>query len=315
MTDYDRLLGRALDALTADLPGKGFSAGETAEVVSAVRRSNFPALLGLLATSEQKSGVLGQPLIHEAAVKAAGTESVKATHLGADDVERVLTAVFVHGASPQTLLADPSARSIALSAALQELGKRSGIPITPEEAETLLTLLSTGKFYGDIGSALAAVVYAVRGIPIGLVKDVSTLPQHFGPLLIAIAKDLTGTPFTALIVVNDLMADGRLDHPPAVLTNTMACLLGFATLATTARMISDLIAPDNRTVRLAIVIYARVHGVPVEEADLDLLRDNVFSTGSPDLGPVLVAAVERYLGHSGKAELLAALRQIAAASS
>lgn len=79
-------------------------------------------------------------------------------------------------------------------------------------------------------------------------------------------------------------------------------------------MISDLIRPENRYVRLALVVYARGNGIPLEDSDVDVLRNNVFNTNHPDLGPVLVAAVDRYLDKRGSAELVTALRQLAAAS-
>jgi hypothetical protein len=139
------------------------------------------------------------------------------------------------------------------------------------------------------------------------------LPHRFVILLAAITQDVAGTPFIPLRVLQDLLDDGKLNHPPGVLRHTMASLLGFASLATTAHMISELISPENRSVRLALVVYAHANGIPLEDADLDLLRNDVLNTDHPDLGPVLVAAVDRYLDQKGAGQLVTALRQVAAA--
>ena len=111
------------------------------------------------------------------------------------------------------------------------------------------------------------------------------------------------------MVVEDLLADGKLDHPPAVLVHTMRCLLGFAAAKDTAHLVGEL--TRNPSVRLAIVIYARAHNIPLEEKDLDLLRDDVFDAETPDLGPALGEAVNRYLDQKGLPALLTALRSAA----
>jgi hypothetical protein len=134
MTAYDRLRAEALEALGPTLTQKGFEPDQRAHVLDLISHLNFPAFLALLGTSGQTGGGLGQPLLHTAARGLAGTAPVKQLHLGADDVERALRAVFVHGAPPDAALADPAARDVVLPAALDQLGTQVGIPITPDEA-------------------------------------------------------------------------------------------------------------------------------------------------------------------------------------
>jgi hypothetical protein len=89
----------------------------------------------------------------------------------------------------------------------------------------------------------------------------------------------------------------------------MRCLLGFAAAKDTAHLVGDL--TRNPSVRFAVVSYARAHNIPLEEKDLDLLRDNVFEAETPDLGPPLGAEVNRYLDQKGLPALLTALRSAA----
>src|SRR5215813_6713763 len=101
-----------------------------------------------------------------------------------------------------------------------------GAPITPDQAGAAIQLLSTGEFFGDLASALAAAAFAVRNLPIDLVRDVGHLPFRLIMLGAAVARDLVGTPYASVRVLEDLLDDGMLDHPPAVLRHTTACLLG-----------------------------------------------------------------------------------------
>lgn len=313
MSAYDRLRSDALDALTKRLGKRGLPTAERTELTDLVSHAPFPAFLGLLGTSKKPKGEVGQAFLHQAAERVAQQPAVKKQGLKTADVERALTAMFVHGATPNDALADPAVRDVVLHVALEQLAKKGGAPVTPDEAAEIVQLLSTGQFFGDLSSALAAASFAVRGLPIDLVTDVKHAPHRIPLLLVAILKDVKGTPFVPIQVLDDLRADRKLDHPPAVLRHTMRRLLDFATPARLSTTIGDLIHPDNRSVRLAIVIYARANGIPLEDSDLDLLRDHVFATDDPDLGPVLVAGVDRYLAHSDKAKLMEVLRQVAAA--
>jgi hypothetical protein len=284
------------------------SEAQIREVTEAIGRASFPALLSVAGSRGKSDGRLGQELLHAVAGRVAAKPEVAGSGASADEIERALSAVFVHGASPKSALADPKLRAAVMSAALDELAKQTGVTLTPEQAQNALALLSTGRFFADLASALAAVVFAVRQLPIHVAHDVTRAPHHVVPLMVALGRDLAPTPFAVPPVLEDLLDDGKLDHPPAVLPHTLACLLGFATLGSTSRMVSDLIGPNNQSVRLAIVAYARAHRIPLEEADLDLLRTTVFDAQTPDLGPALATAVNRYLDQNGLPQLLGALR-------
>jgi hypothetical protein len=112
------------------------------------------------------------------------------------------------------------------------------------------------------------------------------------------------------MVVIDLL-DGDLDKSPVVLGHTLRSLYGFATLASTVKMIRALISPDNQTVRLAIALYARANGIPITPEDLDILRDRVFNLENPDLGPALIAAWDRLEDRVGGEKAKAILARLA----
>lgn len=314
MIEFDQLLSRALDRLSQQQTALRLDDSQMGELLRALRGAQFPALLAVLGAKSFKpptGGDLGQTLLHEAAGEIASRPELASQGVTADDVERALSAIFLHGARPDSVLRDDRLRTPILNAALRELAERTRVPVTPDQAESALKLLATGEFFGDLASTLAAVAFAVRELPIDLTHDVPHLPIEIARLALALGADLVATPAAIPMVMHDLLSDGKLDHPPGVLTHTMRCLLGFATLGTTSRMVATLLAPENQSVRLAIVIFARTHGIPLEETDLDTLRDSVFASDAPDLGPVLVSALTRYLDARGLPAVLETLRSAA----
>jgi hypothetical protein len=122
-------------------------------------------------------------------------------------------------------------------------------------------------------------------------------------------RDLRGTPVSAWQVFAELRG-GHLDDPPAVLTHTLRVLYATASIAAISEMIRTLLAKDNETFRLAIVLYARSAGIPIEEADLDVLRESAFNTDDPNLGPTLDRAIERLEENLGRNFLIGVLERL-----
>ena len=56
----------------------------------------------------------------------------------------------------------------------------------------------------------------------------------------------------------------------------------------------QLYAKDNRSVRLATIIYARSNGVDLTDQDIDTALNTVLNPDNPDLGPALVRAFEKF---------------------
>ncbi len=160
-----------------------------------------------------------------------------------------------------------------------------------DQTERIASLLSNGEFFRDIGSATAATLSTVRVLPLAVAKDIRWSPRAIR-LLFALRRDLRGTPASVWKVFAQLRG-GDLDDPPAVLSHTLRALYATASIAVVSEMIRTLLAKDNETFRLAVILYARSAGIPIEDADLDVLRESVFNTDDPDLGPALVGAIDR----------------------
>ena len=311
MGKFDRLLADGLEGMRERLLAKGWSSTEIADFSARIERLNFAGLLGVLATAKKRSGPLGVELLRGAAFDAAAETATGGLEAAA--VQGLLTGVFGRHQSLTDLgapgLGAPELKNKVFERAVASLARRSGIAITPDQAKQVASLVASGEFFRDIASATAVALFALRGIPLALAADLKWSPRAIFVLL-ALMRDLRGTPFSVRTLFFDLL-DGEIDEPPAVLSHTLRALYATASVAAISEMIRTLIAKDNQTIRLAIVLYARSAGIPIEDADLDVLRESVFNTGNPDLGPALVRAIERLEGHFGRDILKGVLEHLA----
>jgi hypothetical protein len=91
-------------------------------------------------------------------------------------------------------------------------------------------------------------------------------------------------------------------------------LLGRATPDVLLETIRALIGPENQTLRLAVLVYARTQGIDLDEKDLDALF-KALDPANPDLGVFLDRGLERVTSTYGDAaRAVAVLRRIAAPS-
>jgi len=161
------------------------------------------------------------------------------------------------------------------------------LPLTPDQAREVAGLLRTpDAVVRDVGEGAGAVADLLPGLPAGLVHDFVTTPARH----LAIARGL----------IADVLALNRVAHGEGGLfRNTLRALHRSAILSAGAGALDRLVRPENRTARLAIVLTARYHGVPMETSDLDLLR-RAIDREAPDLGPLVARVVERLVQTYGR---------------
>jgi hypothetical protein len=294
MGHFDQLIDTSIEHLRGRLLARGWSSTEIDALAGRIGRLNFPGLLAVLGTGDRRSGLLGAELLGAAARDVAfeGPPDAKfepgaAQRFLADVLQRhiPLSDIPVRESEGEQLKRERFKQGIAA------LARRSGMLPSLDQTERIASLLSNGEFFRDIGSTTAATLSTVRALPLAVAEDIRWSPRAIR-LLFALRRDLRGTPASAWKLFAQLR-DGELDDPPAVLSDTLGVLYETASIAAISEMIRTLLAKDNETFRLAIVLYARAAGIPIEEVDLDILRESAFNTDEPDLGPTLVRAVER----------------------
>jgi len=307
MSGLDQLRERATAAADEALRAKGLSPSETTTLVDAVDGANLPGMLGVAgngARADDSAPPSGRDLIVPISQAVAAHPDVQQAGLDEQAVRHVLRAVFVERKNPEELLADPTVRAVVLGVAFKALEAQTGVELSEDERQRLLEIVETGQFFGDAASATAVLVHVVPRLPLALVRDVPSAPAALPRLTLALGRDLFTTPLQIPGMIDDLLDDGRFDRQPAILTETMRTLYGFGGVTTTAETLRTLLANDS--VRFAILIYARLNGVPLESGDLDAVRESL-DPAHPDLGPLVARGAARLVdqyGEGGAARLL-----------
>ena len=199
-----------------------------------------------------------------------------------------------------------------IESAISKIGRLAGSPIGADEARAAAELLTSGEFVVDIVSGMRAALMLVPRVPVAVTRDVLTLPELPREVMEAIRADLKDNPpRTPRDAVLDLR-DGTLDDRRRILTNTLGVLLADSTPGALVDTIRELIGPENRTLRLAVIVYARTQGIPLDEGDLDALRQ-ALDPANPDLGAFLDRGLERVREvHGDASRAVAVLRRITA---
>jgi hypothetical protein len=186
---------------------------------------------------------------------------------------------------------------------------RAHSPVTIDEAREILQLLRSGAVTSDVASSLQMVLRLIPELPRGLFADVLALPDLPSDLVDAIRNDVKDTSAMGpdgLMSLLTRLRDGQVDR--IRLQRTLRVLLNRATTKSVVETLRSLIAPENRTVRLTILIYARMHGVDLKESDLDALY-RALDTENPDLGVLLAQGFDRLLGQYKDAQKVIAVLQ------
>jgi hypothetical protein len=249
---------------------------------------SFPGALALLADPRKSKQPKGGAFLADVATKVAATGAAKKLGLDEDAAEDLLRDLLIERRLPSR-----TGRRDEVLAKLVQLALQSqGISVTPKEARDVVALLETGEFFGDLTSATSAIFRTIPRIPGALLKDVPTIPLQPIRILGALFADLGDQLGGLRELVRDVADNGRLDTPPTVLRRTLSTVYGVASVATTRDLIRELLDPKNRSIRLALILYARSNGIPLTEEHIDIVRDTVLDGDQPDLGPAIAAAAE-----------------------
>jgi hypothetical protein len=258
---------------------------------------SFPGALVLLSRPKVGGGRSRAQFLREVSAATAKAPEVEAEGINADEVESILATLFVDRGAPSSTGRSPDVLGLVVKKAVE----REGVEASEDEMREVVHLLQTGQFFGDLVDTAGAIFSTIPELPIVLLKDLPKLPTL--PLAgLGLFGDLFALLKAAAQVANDLR-DGRIDEPPAVMTRLLALLYGFGTVGRVRDLLRRVLAKDNRSVRLALILYARSNGFDIREEQLDVVYDNLLASDAPDLGPVLAEGVEFMKARYGGNEL------------
>jgi hypothetical protein len=161
------------------------------------------------------------------------------------------------------------------------------LPLTPEQAREVASLMqSPDAVLHEVADGGGALLPPLTDFPGDLVHDLRTTPSRHLAILRGVVTDV-------------LELDRTVRGEGGVFRHTVRALHRARTLSAAAGALDRLLHPRNRATRLAVVLTARYHGVPVDDADLDLLR-RAIDREEPDVGPLLVRVVEKMVRAYGR---------------
>jgi hypothetical protein len=181
--------------------------------------------------------------------------------------------------------ADPTSLSGRLTEEVLDLT----LPLTPGQARDVLSLLETpDRVVLDLADGVSAIAEALHRLPGAVAHDVLNAPAQLAGLVEALVAD-----------GHAIIATGR-EAPSGLFHNTLRALHRSAMFSTRAELLRRLTRPENKTVRLAVVVAARGQGIPLQTSDLDVVRRGLLDPDTADLAPVLAQALNRLVRVYGR---------------
>ena len=293
--EFDRLVDQATTALQTTAPG--YTSNQASRLAEAVHELNFAGLIALLAGKSfaEPTGVD----FFDSAASAVQREWGDHSAIDRKRITALLSHAFRKLRQPSDLEVDPAVRQKVLEAGLQHLADRGVIPTASEvEIAEIITLLETGRFWGDASDVTQAVYGGVQGIPydaLGMLQD----------------PGLARWPVSTLrALCRDAGSSSTAPGTTPILQETLREFQELPPVGRTAAMLRGVLARENRTVRLALILYARSHGV--SEIDDDTIDKVVLALdpAHPDLRPLLLEAADRLRTKYGPGQASMAVRRL-----
>jgi hypothetical protein len=260
-------------------PPTSFSEGQTKALAGEIQDMPFASLVAVLAGTSFKPED-GEEWLRQAAEESSKDLGDKDIQEDASTIKKLLVQVFQARMKPSGAFRDKNFRQVVLEAAIERLAKQAGISANSKQIRESIEILKTGKFFGDASSILAAVFYAIPGFPTDILADLRDKELAGLPVgvLGGVLRDVTGFPSEMKEALKSIFTGGNADDKAQVLSYTLGA---FKRLAITKRiftLLRSMLSKDNRSARLALILYARANGVKISEDNID----SVYTALDPD---------------------------------
>ncbi|MFT4589305.1 MAG: hypothetical protein ACI9VS_001762 [Candidatus Binatia bacterium] len=306
---FNTLIHDGLSELKRRLPERRIGGRDAEELAESIDGLNFPATVAFLGASESPRDGSQRELIEQAAANVARDEEMRKLGVEAHVVEDSVNDLMRNHAPADRALGRLSrvreARQLIFDGVVRELMKAAGLPsVTPGEVHQIAAVLQSREFYGDFASASAALAKTVKSAPKAVLTDTA-----------AMLDTARGVPTNVLDLGTESMPrDPSVPPPFPSPIPPPAPIPPTETRSESAQSVAELtrslIGRENKTVRAAVIIYARVNGIPLRARDLDTLHDHALTGDKPEIGPLLVAGFDRFVAGLGNYGLREALRRM-----
>ncbi len=188
---------------------------------------------------------------------------------------------------PQVLMENPEVRHALEKTIAKKAGEKS--PLRPEEAKAVVELIRTGELFQDLVFTLTRL-YKLTLKELGDVRTIpSLIPEAFKIPAVMVSDLIHVGEFTQDLdgFIKSIKSSGQPKNP-AILNNTLKTLFHIAIIGDAINTANNLFSEENQSLRIALLVYARLHNVNLEEADIDEVRNTILNTDNPQLGAFLL---------------------------
>ncbi|MDD5410280.1 MAG: hypothetical protein PHF31_02535 [Methylobacter sp.] len=221
--------------------------------------------------------------------------------LGIDKETATMLAhsIVVDHKLPQALLENAKIRYALENAAVKKAGQQS--PLRPDEAEAVVGLIHSGELFTDLVYTLTRIFKLILG-ELGNIRTVPSIIPDLIEIPAAIVSDLINVWdfLRRLDQLIELIKSGKQAKNPEILNNTLKTIFQIAIIGDAIDTANSLFSEENQSLRIALLIYARLHKINLEEADIDAVRVTILNKDNPQLGVLLIYVLKNSSRLMGK---------------
>lgn len=206
-----------------------------------------------------------------------------------DSAENLLNSMLVNRNLPEELRNNPQLRNELMQVAKDKADK--SLPLRGKEAELAFELIKSGEVFHDLFYTFK-VLFSLIIIP----DNFSDLDDSFNAYMSALTdlpesmiSDLD--PSKAFKNISTQLKRVKENKPlqdPEILNNTLQTVYSAPEVGNTINVLNALVAPENETLRIALLVYARLNGINLEEQDIDKVRNTILNKDKPNLGSLFL---------------------------
>lgn len=200
-------------------------------------------------------------------------------------------AIVVDHKLPPALLENPKIRHAITQTLADQALKQT--PVKPEEAAQTIELLISGEVFSDIAYTLVQV-FKLAASPLSIWGKGMSIFRFLRGFPKALISDTS--PIELIKLFSEQLSQlkhGKAPKAPEILNNTLKNLYSLFLVNNVIETVHRLLLPENQSLRIALLIYARLHHVNLEQKDIDKVNETVFNTDNPQLGTLLFYAIKR----------------------
>lgn len=289
-------LGKLVQELTSVM---GSATGEVSNGLSSL--ATLFGGIGGFARGQTDVGSGGGDFLELVAGSAA-----EETGIDTGTMRTILQSALVNHTPPSDLTNNVELQDALVSGVSEALSRRGMVGISPDEVKAAVDLLETGEAANDLDRLASIAVGLAPNAAGAVIGDVHTLPEWLvnGTLVKGLLGDLRRDA-GLLTKVGDLAGGQQHVSVPSDTLQALYELNGVRTVAGTAY---DLLG--IKTVALALVIYANIHGAQIDLGTVEAVRQSILNVNAPDIGPLLTEGAAYMKSRYGGDEAGALLKKL-----